>query len=182
MIRTYPGTTVENLFLQVWPLNVLGQAFVRFKNRKLLSLIPGSNEIDGWFRENVTMLENNKNRFSRYPLMLLKSGAVTGAVQKFFSQKQKPVALEVALYDMRKPANAKKIYDLLSINTEKKWSLDYNGAESRIDDSRLLAYLLDLRKGRYFIRIIIDDKSPQSLQTAKEFVKTLDSKIEELSK
>ena len=152
---------------------------IKLQYGKFLSLMPESNEIDGWLKEKYTKLENNNQHFSRYPLELLTYGAAQGVLQKYAKNDDDEGSLELALYDMRNIENAIKIYRKLSIRTEAKWDINTQAAEARIDDSRLFTYLLDVRKYGYFMRIIVSGKDSGSLQTAKRFAQRISNKIED---
>jgi len=177
MIRKYPEAKVEDFFLKIKPINFFGQMFTKLKNKKFLSLLPENNEIPGWFKDRVTKLEKNHQRFSRYPLELLTCGAAQGVIQKYVTDTHRSAFLEIALYDMRNRINATRIYNKLSIKTEKQWPIDTSAAEARVDDSRLFTYLIDFRKEHYFVRIIAGGKNLNSLKTGKQFAQTISTRI-----
>ncbi|MEO0226359.1 MAG: hypothetical protein ABIL05_05355, partial [candidate division WOR-3 bacterium] len=90
-------------------------------------------------------------------------------VQKYINNDLGLTKLEVSLYRMPDSVKAKKVYDLLGYNLNQIIYLSEDGYEGRIDTSLLFSYMLDLRKGRYYVRIIIDDKRPEAIETIKKF-------------
>lgn len=141
-----------------------------------MSLLPADNEIPRWVRENIPVYVRNPKHPS-CPFELIKYGVLEWITQKYLTNKPKSAKLEVTIYKMQDSAKAKMVYDLLGLNTEKVWSANSRGYSSRINPSFLFAYAADFRKGCYFGRLVIENKTTSAFSIVKTFLSVIRNKI-----
>ena len=111
------------------------------------------------------------------PFELIKYGVVDWVKQKYLTNKDKSIKLELMVYRLRHAAGARKVYELLGLNTKKIWWSRSKRFRARINPSFLFEYLAEFRKGRYFGRLIIENKSPEALSTVKKFLQAIKNKF-----
>ena len=90
----------------------------------------------------------------------------------------KNVELEVSIFDHGNPQNALQLYqDPLTVPKPGR-AFENLGDEARVDEKGLFHYGIEFIRNRYFVRVVIQDKSEQGLNTAILFSRFILQRIE----
>jgi hypothetical protein len=85
--------------------------------------------------------------------------------------------LEVEIYDVGEPAHARALYrDPKGAQTSNRFLKDLD-TEARVDESRVLDYGVEFRKGRFFVRVVVFEKGEDALNAAVLFAAHISRKI-----
>ena len=82
---------------------------------------------------------------------------------------RRDVFLEVEIYDVGEPAHARALYRDPKVAQTRHRVLKDVGAEARVDESRVLDYGVEFRKGRFFVRVAVFEKGEVALNAAVVF-------------
>jgi hypothetical protein len=83
----------------------------------------------------------------------------------------KTVEVEVSIFDQGSPQNSRQLYQDPLVVPKPGKALENLGDEARVDERGLFHYGIEFIKDRYFVKVVIHDKSEQSLNTAVLFAR-----------
>jgi len=142
-------------------------------------LLPGSGEIEGWTASGALRSASNYDELYDYI-----DGAATIYIDHGFREfagrdyrGPSDLLLRVDIYDQGNEDNARELYHDSSMEPSPSRALSGVGTEARVDESALFAYVVELWKGRFFVRITVYDKSDDALATAVIFAKNVAGRI-----
>ena len=134
-------------------------------------LLPRDDDIQGWKRSGGMQMASSSDELYRYI-----DGAATLYVDHGFEayagqQYTGPEGLEVevVIYDQGTPEQARALYQDPLMEPSTSRVLDGPGEEARIDESGLFVYGVEFMQDRFFVRVTIQDKSDDALNTAMLF-------------
>ena len=134
-------------------------------------LLPTDNEIKGWKRDGDTLIALKSPDLFK----ILNGGAslyVKYGFQSYFGQTYRSsnnVELEVSIFDQESPQKARQLYQDPLVVPKPRKVLENLGDEARVDERGLFHYGIEFIKDRLFVRVVIQDKSEQGLNTAVLF-------------
>ena len=145
-------------------------------------LLPDDDEISGW--KILGAYEEANDYDSLYAL--INGGAEifidNGFISSVFQIYQRCVdgvclgaLLNLRIYDQANETNAKTTYDKVSTGISIPWK--GAGTEARIDESGLASYMVEFWQRNFFVQVIIEEKSDDSLNIVKLFASHIASKI-----
>ena len=150
--------------------------------KDVVDLMPLDNEISGWVRSGAMDIAENSNQLWQLingeGQVYIDNDFAKCAFQTYTGQiAGSQVNLDLRVFDMRNPTNAKNVYDDVGIGSEIPWADNGAGDEARIDESALYAYRVDFRDDRFYVCITIHDKSDAALEVAKLFALNVSAAI-----
>jgi len=148
------------------------------KDKTPFELLPRDNDISGWMREGMPIEATNYNEL--YDVInggaqkYIDNGFVSAAFQDY--KNTAGLSLQLAIYEHANEANVDALYeDLMPPATQ---PLIIEGiAKGRIDESALMAYTIEFQKGKFFVQIIINEKSEDALGIGKLFAQHIANEI-----
>jgi len=149
------------------------------KSRGGLLLLPKNDEIEEWKREGENLTAPNPTDLFK----IINGGAslyVKYGFQSYCGQtykNSKDVELEVSVFDQGNPQNARQLYQDPLVVPKPGRVLENLGDEARVDERGLFHYGIEFIIDRYFVRIIIQDKTSGGLNTAILFSRFISQKI-----
>lgn len=148
-----------------------------------VDLIPDDNEISGW--AGVGVYDEANNYDSLYDLIdgaadsFIDNGFVSAAFHQYTSCETggacSTAKVDVRIYDQGNETNARNTYDKVSTRIGLPWN--EVGVEGRIDESGLASYTIEFWEDKFFVQVIIDEKTDEALNIAKLFASDISSKI-----
>ncbi len=75
--------------------------------------------------------------------------------------------LHLDIYDQGSEANSISVYDKVDRGSSRPW--DGAGIEARIDESALDSYIVEFWQRNFFVRVMIEEKTEEALNSAKLF-------------
>jgi hypothetical protein len=141
--------------------------------------LPKDKEIKDWKKDGEFLKATNSEDLFK----LMNGGAsiyIKYGCQSFCGQtykNSKNVELEVSIFDQGSPQNARKLYQDPLILPKPGRMLENLGDEARADERGLFHYGIEFIRDRYFVRIVIQDKTEGGLNTAILFSRFLSQKI-----
>jgi hypothetical protein len=141
--------------------------------------LPKNNEIEEWKRDGEILTAPNPTELFK----MINGGAslyVKYGFQSYCGQTYKntrDVELEVSVFDQGNPQNARQLYQDPLVVPKPGRILENLGDEARVDERGLFHYGIEFIKDRYFVRIIIQDKSEGGLNIAVLFSRLISQKI-----
>lgn len=136
-------------------------------------------DIPGWKRAGPLWEANNHEelyqRINGGATIFIKYGFHSYAEQIYHNQEG--IEVEVSIYLLDTKEKVHKLFNdqLIVSRTSKK--LENLGEEARVDESGLFHNLIEFIYDRFFIKVIIQDKSKSSLQIARRFGQNILQKI-----
>ena len=142
-------------------------------------LFPEDGEVQGWTRSGA--IRSASDDEGLYDLM---DGAADlyirhhcGAFAGQTYEGSKGWFLEVEIYDLGEQAHARALYRDPKIAQTPNHILKDVDTEARVDESRVLDYGVEFRKGRFFVRVVVFEKGEDALNAAVLFAKVVSNKI-----
>jgi hypothetical protein len=140
----------------------------------VVDLLPLDNEISGWVRSSTMSTAENAQQLwdliNGEGQVYIDNGFVKCAFQSYSGEiSGSTVELHLRVFDMGNAGNAESVYDAVGVGSETPWTDDGEGAESRIDESLLYAYKVDFWHDRFYVSVVIEEKSDAALAIAKLF-------------
>lgn len=145
-------------------------------------LLPTDDEISGW--KTLGAYEEANDYDSLYAVIdggaeiFIDNGFVSAAFQIYqncIGGICKGPFLHIRIYDQGNETNAKATYEKLSTGISIPWVT--TDAEARIDESGLASYAVELWKKNFYVQVVIEEKSSESLNIAKLFASHISKKI-----
>jgi hypothetical protein len=144
-----------------------------------IALLPVDNEISGWSILG-TYIEAEDYQ-SLYDIIdggaqvFIDNGFVSGAFQIYMGATGGGSDITVRIYDQGSEANARTLYDKVATGIGIPWN--GAGTEARIDESSLASYTIEYCQSNFFVQVIIEQKTDESLNIAKLFATHISQKI-----
>ncbi len=152
--------------------------------KNAIDLLPRDNEISGW-----TKSEAIKTAETAEQLTALIDGEAVPYINNNFKEAvfqkysgtigSNTIPLEVRVFDMRDSINARNVYKDVGTGSETPWTDNPPGVEARINDSFLFSYMVEFREDKFYLRIVIDEKSSTALDITKLFAHNISAAIKE---
>jgi hypothetical protein len=155
-------------FFQIW-----GEKFLEGSEKPTnrILFLPKDDEIMGWKKHGEILTAPQPTELFK----ILNGGAtlyLKYGFQSFCGQAYKDsrdVEVEVSIFDQGNSENARQLYRDPMVLPKPARVLENLGDEARVDERGLFHYGIEFIKDRYFVRVIIQEKSEKALDTAVFF-------------
>jgi hypothetical protein len=152
-------------FLQMW-----GEGLSESPGKSIegLLLLPKDDEIKDWRKDGEILTAPNPTDLFK----ILNGGAslyIKYGFQSYCGQTYKNIKgieIEVSIFNQGSSQNARQLYQDPLVVPKPGRTLEDLGDEARVDERGLFHYGIEFIKDRYFVRVIIQDKSEQGLNAA----------------
>jgi hypothetical protein len=130
--------------------------------------LPKDDEIKDWKKAGEFLKATNSEDLFK----LMNGGAslyLKYGIQSYCGQiykNSKSIELEVSIFDQENAQNARQLYQDPLVVPKPGRIFENLGDEARVDERGLFHYGVEFIKGRYFVRVVIQDKSEKGLNTA----------------
>ena len=145
----------------------------------LMTLLPADDEIPGWKRSEKLLRASNEEELYR----IFNGGAslyIQHGFRSFVGQSYKAAKgteLEVYIFDQGTPQTAGDLYEDPYTKPSRMKEIAGLGNRARIDMTPLFAHGVDFIQKGFFVRVVIQDKTEEGLNTAVSFARLLAKKI-----
>jgi len=145
----------------------------------IMNLLPGDEEIPGWKRSEKLLRASNDEELYK----IVNGGAALYIQHGFHSfvgqtyRGPKGVELEVHIFDQGTPQNALDLYENPFARPGRSKEIPDLGEKARIDMTPLFSYGVDFVQKGFFVRVIIQDKTEEGLNTALAFAQKILERI-----
>jgi len=149
------------------------------KAGRVMSLLPGDDEVPGWKRSEKSLRALNEEELYR----IINGEAslyVQHGFQSFGGQSYrgpKGLELEVYIFDQKTPRNAEDLYENPYTKPTRKKEIADLGEKARIDMTPLFSYGVNFVLKGFFVRVIIHDKTDEALNSAMAFARLISRRI-----
>jgi hypothetical protein len=149
------------------------------KSGGVMSLIPGDDEVPGWKRSEKLLRASNEEELYR----IFNGGAslyIQHGFQSFVGQSYKGpkgLELEVYIFDQRTPQNAEDLYENPFTKPSRIKEIANLGRKARIDMTPLSGDGVDFVLKGFVVRVIIQDKTDDALNSAMAFARLISRRI-----
>ena len=146
----------------------------------LMILLPADDEIAGWKRSEKLLRASNEEELYR----IFNGGAslyTQHGFRSFVGQSYngpKGTELEVYIFDQRTPQTAEDLYENPYTKPSRMKEIADLGKKARVDMTPLFAYGVDFIQKGFFVRVVIQDKTEEGLNTALLFARSISKKIQ----
>jgi hypothetical protein len=142
-------------------------------------LLPQDGEVQGWTRSGA--IRSASDDEGLYDLINGAADFYIGHNFKAFAgqtyEDSRGWLLEVEIYDVGEPAHARALFrDPKRAQTPNRFLKDLD-TEARVDESRVLDYGVEFRKGRFFVRVMVFEQGEDALNAAVLFAVQLSRRI-----
>ena len=148
-----------------------------------IKLLPMDNDIRGWTRSNEILKASKDEELYK----LLDGGAalyIKHGFQSYVGQSYKGpkgLELEVYIFDQGTPQNAEDLYEDPFTKPSRSKEIANLGEKARIDESALFCYGVELIQERFYVRVIIQDKTEEGRNVAILFARHIVARIKTLT-
>lgn len=170
------------ILIMVLPCSqLLGEKLSESSERPLegILFLPKDDEIKDWKKDGeflkVTNSEDLFKLMNGGASLYLKYGFKSFCGQTY--KNSKGVELEVSIFDQGSPQNTRQLYRDPFVVPKPGRDLENLGDEARVDERGLFHFGIEFIKDRYFVRVVIQDKSEKGLSTATHFSRFIFQKI-----
>ena len=145
----------------------------------LMILLPADDEIPGWKRSEKTLRASNQEDLYR----IFNGGAslyIQHGFRSFVGQSYKGakgMELEVYIFDQGTPQNTEDLYENPFTKPNRIKEIASFGEKARIDMTPLFAYGIDFIRNRFFVRVLIQDRTEGGLNVAIPFARSISNRI-----
>lgn len=173
------------ILLLIWPVeSSCGGKYTKRPGKvpRTASLLPADDEIEGWKRFGEMFRASNEVELYR----CIDGGAglyINHGFQAYAGQLYRgPEGLEVeiAIYDQGSAKNARELYQNPVIKADRGKALEALGDEARIDERGLFVYGVEFIQDRFFVRVLIQDRTEDGLNIALLFAHHVSERIKSL--
>jgi len=134
-------------------------------------LLPRDNDIQGWKRSGEMRTASNYDELYSYidgaGVLYVDHGFEAYAAQRYTGPEG--VEVEIAIYDQGSAVHARALYEDPQMVPSPSRTLEDLGEEARVDEGGLFHYGVEFIGDRFFVRVTIQDKSDDGLNTAMLF-------------
>lgn len=144
-----------------------------------IALLPVDNEISGWGTLGSYIEADDYQ--SLYDIIdggaqiFIDNGFESGVFQVYTGSIGGGSDVTVRIYDQGSEANARTVYDKVAAGIDIPWN--GAGTEARIDESALASYTIEFCQQNFFVQVIIEQKTDESLSIAELFATHISQKI-----
>lgn len=145
----------------------------------VMSLLPGDDEVPGWKRSERLLRASNEEELYR----IFNGGAslyIQHGFRSFVGQSYKGpkgLELEVYIFDQRTPQNAEDLYENPFTKPSRIKEIADLGEKARIDMTPLFGYGVDFVLKGFVVRVIIQDKTEDALNSAMTFARLISKRM-----
>jgi len=143
------------------------------------NLLPEDDDIQGWRRSGEVRTASDPDELYSYidgeAVLYTDHGFESYASQLYTGPGG--VELEVAVYDQGSPEDARALYEDPRVVPSPSRALEDIGDVARVDEGGLFHYGVEFVKGRFFVRVTVQDKTEDGLNTALLFAIRIDRSI-----
>jgi hypothetical protein len=147
---------------------------------RLMTFLPGDDEIPGWNRSEKILRASNQEDLYR----IMNGGAslyIQHGFRSFVGQSYKGSTgtdLEVYIFDQGTPQNTEDLYENPFTKPNRIKEIANLGEKARIDMTPLFCYGVDFIQKGFFVRVIIQDKTEEGLNAAISFARSISHRIQ----
>ncbi len=145
----------------------------------IMTLFPADDEIPGWKRAEKTLRASNQEDlysiFNGGASLYLQHGFRSLVVQSY--ENSKGTDLEVYIFDQGAPQNTADLYVNPFTKPNRIKEIADLGEKARIDMTPLFWYVLEFIQNRFYVRVIIQDKTEDGLNAAISFARSISNRI-----
>jgi len=140
---------------------------------EVANLLPQDGDFQGWKRVGKMFSAASEKELYQFingaAGLYIQHGFVSYAGQIY--QGSESTELEVAIYNLGKAKKARELFQnpMLKPNLSRK--LEGLGEEARVDERGLFHYALEFVKDRFFVRVVIQDKTQEGMNIALLFAR-----------
>ncbi len=141
-------------------------------------LLPADNDISGWVSFGSYEEANDYN--SLYDIIgidaqvYIDNGFLSGVFQQYIDSAGKGT-IDIRIYDQGNEANASMTYTRIGSGIGIPWG--GAGREARIDKTIVASYMIEFWQKNFFVQVIIDEKTDEALNIAKQFASYISKRI-----
>jgi hypothetical protein len=145
----------------------------------LVNLLPADNEITGWKRSEKTLRASTEEELYR----IFDGGASLYTQHGFHSflgqsyKEAKGTELEVYIFDQGTAQNTDDLFENPYTKPSRIREVANLGEKARIDMTPLFCYGVDFIQGGFFVRVIIQERTEEGLNTAISFARSISKRI-----
>jgi hypothetical protein len=170
------------ILLLIWPMgSSCGEKYSKRPGRALeaASLLPADGEIEGWKRFGEMFKASNDLELYK----CIDGGAglyINHGFQVYAGQlyrSREGLEVEVAIYDQGSARNARGLYQDPLTKADPEKVLRNLGDEARIDERGLFVYGVEFIQDRFFVRVLIQDRTENGLSIALLFAHHVSQRI-----
>ena len=149
------------------------------KSGGVISLLPGDDEVPGWKRSEKLLRASNEEELYR----IINGEAslyIQHGFQSFVGQSYKGLKgleLEVYIFDQKTPQNAEDLYENPFTKPSRRKEIADLGEKARIDMTPLFAYGVDFVLKGFVVRVFIQEKTEDALNSAMAFARLISQRI-----
>ena len=146
----------------------------------LMILLPVDNEIQGWKRSEKILRASKEEELYK----ILNGGAslyIQHGFNSFVGQNYKGVKgteLEVYIFDQGIPQNTEDLYENPFTKPSRIKGIAKLGEKARIDMTPLFCYGVEFIQKRFYVRVIIQDRTEEGLNAAISFARSISHRIQ----
>ncbi len=146
---------------------------------EVMDLLPADEEFPGWRGSEKVLRASNEEDLYR----IFNGGAslyVQHSFRSFAGQSYKGpkgTELEVHIFDQGTPQTAEDLYENPYVKPSRVKEIRDLGKKGRIDMTPLFAYGVDFIQKGFFVRVVIQDKTEDGLNTALSFARSVSRRI-----
>jgi len=148
------------------------------RDKTPIELLPRDDDIGGWMREGMPIEATNYNELydviNGAAQQYIDNGFVSAAFQDY--KNTAGLLLELKIYELDSETSVDALYDELATGATQPLIIP-GITKGRIDESALMAYTIEFQKGKFFVQIVINDKSGDALEIAKLFASHVANEI-----
>ena len=170
------------ILLLIWPMgSSCGEKYSKRPGRALeaASLLPADDEVEGWKRSGEMFKASNDVELYK----CIDGGAglyINHGFQVYAGQlyrSREGLEVEVAIYDQGSARNARGLYQDPLIKADPEKVLENLGDEARVDERGLFVYGVEFIQDRFFVRVLIQDRTEDGLSIALLFAHHVSQRI-----
>jgi hypothetical protein len=145
----------------------------------MMSLFPADDEVPGWKRSEKLLRASNEEElykiFDGGATLYIQHGFRSFVGQSYKGPKGKE--LEVYIFDQRTLQNAEDLYEDPFTKPSRMKEIANLGVKARIDMTPLFCYGVELIQKGFFVRVIIQDRPEEGLDSALSFARSISNRI-----
>ena len=134
-------------------------------------LLPRDNDIQGWKRSGEMQTASNYDELYDHidgaAVLYIDHGFEAYAGQRYTGPEG--VEVEIAIYDQGSAEHTRALYEDPQMVPSPSRALENLGEDARVDEGGLFHYGVEFIQDRFFVRVTIQDKTDDGLNTARLF-------------
>ncbi len=145
----------------------------------LMDLLPADDEVPGWKRSEKILRASKQEDLYK----IFNGGAslyIQHGFRSFVGQSYKGakgMELEVYIFDQGAPQNAEDLYENPFTKPNQNKKIADLGEKARIDMTPLFCYVAEFIQKRFYVRVIIQDRTEGGLDVAISFARAISNRI-----